>query len=82
VSASAGDAAAAGCLGALFTGPFRLAWKLLLLEAWLTAELVLLLASAALCVTAVVKGEASAREVTMSRVRWGLWMVNLKGEKR
>jgi len=64
---------------AVFILPLLLLWWLVLAEVWLAAESVLLLVTAVPAAAAAVFGDAHVRDVTVTRLRWGLFMVNLKG---
>lgn len=59
--------------------PFLLLWWLLLAELWLAAECVLILVTSALAAIALARHEARLSDVTLSRVRFGLRIVDLKG---
>ncbi len=58
--------------------PFLLLWWLVLAELWLAAECALILATAVLAVIALIRHEAKLGDVTLSRLKWGLWMVDLR----
>lgn len=73
------DALAFGAVGFALTAPFWLLWRLFLLEAWIAAESVLFLVTGILALVAVARREARLSQVTTARLRWGLYMVDLKG---
>ena len=79
VSMPLADVLALGAFGLILFAPLWLIWKAVLLEAWLAAELVVFLASAILALVALARREAHPGDVTMTRLRWGLWMVDLRG---
>jgi len=78
VSMSLAELLALSAAGFLLAAPFWLLWRLLLAEVWIAAECALLLATAVLAVVAVVRHEARCGEVTMTRLRFGLWMVDVR----
>ena len=63
---------------AVFVLPFWLLWRLVLLELWLAAECVLLLVTGILAAIALIRREAKPSDVTLSRLRWGLFMVDVR----
>ena len=78
VSMPLADVLALGAFGLILFAPLWLIWKAVLLEAWLAAELVVFLATGILALVAVARREALLSEVTFTRVRWGLVMVDLR----
>ena len=78
VSMPLADVLALGAVGLILFAPLWLIWKAVLLEAWLAAELVVFLATGILALVAVARREALLSEVTFTRVRWGLVMVDLR----
>lgn len=61
--------------------PLLFLWWCLLAELWLSAETVLFLVTGVLAVVAVALHGARWSDVTLSRLRWGLFMVDLKGRQ-
>jgi len=62
---------------AVFILPFLLLWRLILAELWLAAECVLILVSAVLVAVALARHEAKLGDVSLTRLRFGLFMVDL-----
>ena len=79
VSASLGDVLALGLLGAVFVLPFLLLWWMILAELWLAAESVLITVTGLAVLVALALRGARPGDVTLSRLRFGLWMADLKG---
>jgi hypothetical protein len=71
-----------GLLGFLVVAPFWLLWWMLLLELWLSAECVLITVTGIAVLAVLVLRQARPGDVTLTRLRWGLVMVDLKGGKR
>lgn len=66
----------------LFVLPFVLTWWVLLAEAWVCAELVLVIVAGTAVIAAVARHEARAADITVTRLRWHLYGLGLKGRKR
>ena len=79
VSMSLGDVLALGLLGAWLVLPLLLLWWMLLAELWLTAETVLITVTGVAVLVALALRGARPGDVTLSRLRFGLWMADLKG---
>jgi hypothetical protein len=79
VSMSLGDVLALGLLGAWLVLPLLLLWWMLLAELWLAAETVLITVTGLAVLVALVARQAGPGDVTLSRLRFGLWMADLKG---
>ena len=69
-------------LGAWLVLPLWLLWKLAIWSLWAAVECALLLATAVLAVVAAARHEARWGDVTMTRLGWGLWMIDLKDGQR
>lgn len=67
-----------GLLGACFLLPLWFLWKVLLLEAWLAAEAVLLAVTAVLAAVALARKETRLPDLTLTRLGWGLRMVDVR----
>lgn len=67
---------------AVFVLPLLVLWWLLLAEVWLAAECAVLLFTAVLVAAVLVTRGARWSDVTLSRLRFGLFMVDLKGRQR
>ena len=65
-------------LGAWLVLPLWFLWKLCVWSLWAAVECALLLATAVLAVVAVVRHEARWGDVTMTRLRFRLVMVDLR----
>lgn len=78
VSVPLHDLLAFGAVGFAIAAPFWLLWRLFLLEAWIAAETALFLATGILAAVAVARHEARVSEVTTARLRFGLYMVDLR----
>ena len=63
---------------AVIVFPFALLWWLLLAEVWIGAEALLILVTGVLAAVAVA-GDAKLSDVTFTRLRFGLFMVNVRG---
>ena len=61
--------------------PLLLVGWMVLAEVWLVAECVLLLVTSVLAAVALLRHQARLPDVSLARLRWGLWMVNLKGRQ-
>jgi hypothetical protein len=68
-----------GLAGFLVIGPFLALWWLLLAELWLAAESVLITVTGVAVLVALARKEARPGDVTLTRLRFGLAMVDLKG---
>ena len=79
VSMSLGDVLALGLLGAWLVLPLLLLWWMLVAELWLTAETVLITVTGVAVLVALARKESRPGDVTLTRLRWGLWMADLKG---
>ena len=79
VSMSLGDVLALGLLGAWLVLPLLLLWWMLLAELWLTAETVLITVTGVAVLVALVARQAGPGDVRLTRLRFGLWMADLKG---
>ena len=62
--------------------PFLLLWWLVLAELWLAAECALILVTALVVAAALIRHEARLSDITLSRLRFGLRMADLKGRQR
>jgi len=72
------DVLALGLLGAWLVLPLWLLWWMLVAEVWLTAECAVLLFTGVLVASALATRGAKWSDVTLSRLRWGLFMVDLR----
>jgi hypothetical protein len=70
-----------GLLG-LFLLPFAVTWWLLLAELWVCAEMLLVTVTGGLALLAVLRREARPADVTVMRLRWGLFQIGLKGARQ
>ena len=75
------DVLALGLLGALFWVPLWLLWWLIVAEAWLAAETLVLLVTGVLVLVALARRQAKVSGVTMTRLRWGLFMLDVRGSR-
>lgn len=64
---------------AVFVLPFLFLWWLLLAELWLAAEFLLLLVTAILVAGVLATGGAGFGDVKLTRLRFGLWMIDVRG---
>ncbi len=69
-------------LGACLVLPLLLVWWLILAELWLAAEAVLILVTGSAVLAVLALRKARPRDVTLTRLRFGLFMVDLKGGQR
>jgi hypothetical protein len=81
VSAPLRDVLALGLVGALFFLPFWLTWNLVVWSLWVYAEVLVFLFTAIAALVVVAGKEARLSDLTMTRLKWGLWMVDLKGRQ-
>lgn len=58
--------------------PFLLLWWALLAEAWIAVETLLLALTGVLAVAALIWGDAKPGDVKLSRLRFGLFMVDAR----
>jgi len=72
------DLLAFGAAWAVFWLPLWLLWRLVLAELWLAAECVVLVITGACVAVTIASGDVRGRDVTLSRLRWGLFMVGLR----
>jgi len=72
------DLLAFGAAWAVFWLPLWLLWRLVLAELWLAAEFLLLLFTAVLAAVVLIWGDAKPGDVTLTGLRFGLFMVDLK----
>lgn len=63
---------------AVFVLPFLFLWWLLLAELWVAAECAVFLFTAILVALTLATGGAGFGDVTLTRLRWGLWMADLR----
>lgn len=82
VSMSLGDLMLGWGVWAVFVLPLLALWWLLLLELWLAAETVLVTVTGVAVLAVLVLRQARPGDVRLTRLRWGLVMVDLKGGKR
>jgi hypothetical protein len=68
-----------GLTGFLVIGPFLLLWWLLLAELWLTAETVLITVTGVAVLVVLALRQARPGDVRLTRLRFGLFMADLKG---
>lgn len=66
----------------LFLLPFVVTWWVLLAEAWLCAEMVLVTVTGIAVIIAVLGHEASGADITLRREKWNLVAIGLKGARR
>ena len=66
---------------AVFVLPFWLLWWLVLAELWLAAECVLILLSGILVIIDLARRQAKPADVTLTRLRWGLFVFDVKGKR-
>src|ERR1035437_6008245 len=76
---SLGDVLAPGLRGAWLVLPLLLLWWMPLAELWLTAETVLITVTGVAVLVALARKESRPGDVTLTRLRCGLWMADLKG---
>jgi hypothetical protein len=81
VLGSIGWCAARGIWGLIIL-PFVITWWALVIEAWACAELVLFTVTGAAVIGAVLRHEGRGGDITLTRVRWHLYAVGLKGARR
>ena len=67
---------------AVFILPLLVLWWLILAEVWLAAECVLLVVTGIAVLAVLVLRQARPGDVTLTRLRFGLVMVDLKGGQR
>ena len=79
VSMSLGDLLFGWGAWAVFVLPFLLLWWLLLAEAWLAAETAVFIVTGIMALAVVAGRGARFGDVTLARLRFGLVMVNLRG---
>ena len=72
------DVLALGLLGAPFFLLLLAVWWMILAELWLAAESVLLLVTASWLPVRLAAGGAGFGDVTLTRLRWGLWMADVR----
>lgn len=65
----------------LFALPFILTWWVLLAEAWVCAELLLVIVTGAAAIGAVLHREAKPADITLIPLKWHLRMIGLKGRR-
>lgn len=78
ISLGLGDVLALGAAWLIFIGPFWLLWKLILWSLWVDAECAILLFTAALVLAALIRREARPGDITVSWLRWGLFMLDVR----
>lgn len=66
---------------AVFVLPFLALWWLVLTGLWLTAEVWILTITGVLALAAVARREGRPSDVTLSPLRWGLFMIDLKARQ-
>ena len=66
---------------AVFVFPLLVLWWCLLAELWIGAEALLIIVTGVLVLAALVMRGAKLSDVTFTRLRWGLFMVTLKGAR-
>jgi len=71
------DVLALGLLGAVVVLPLWALWWMVVIEVWLAAETVVFLATGVLAVIALARG-AGIGDVTLRRLRWGLFMLDVR----
>jgi hypothetical protein len=67
---------------AVFVLPFAFVWWLLLAELWLCAEAVLLAVSGILVLADLARRQIRFADITVMRLRWGLFVVAPKGARQ
>ena len=82
MSMSGGDLLFGLGVWAVIVGPFLALWWLFLAELWLAAECAVILFTGILVLAALALRGVRPGDVTLTRLRWGLFMVDLKGGKR
>jgi hypothetical protein len=73
------DVLALGLLGAIFVVPLWLFWWMIIAELWLAAESAVLTVTGVLVIAALASRGARFGDVTLRRLRFGLWMIDVKG---
>ena len=68
-----------GLLGAPFVLAFIALWWMVAAELWLAAETVVLLVTGIVVIVALARRQAKVSGVTLTRLRFGLWMIDVKG---
>jgi hypothetical protein len=63
----------------LFVFPFVVLWWLLAAELWLCAEALLIVVTGVLVLALLIMREAKPGDITIERLRWGLFMIGLRG---
>ena len=69
-----------GLLGAPFVLAFIALWWMVAAELWLAAETVVLLVTGIVVIVALARRQAKVSGVTLTRLRFGLVIVDLKGK--
>jgi hypothetical protein len=83
VSMGLGDVLALGLLSAMFILPLWLLWWAVVIEVWLAAESAVLMVTAVMVIAALARQAfkgAGIGDVTMTRLRFGLWALAVKGK--
>jgi uncharacterized membrane protein len=75
------DVLALGLLGAVVVLPLWALWWMVVIEVWLAAETLVLLFTGALVAAALIARSGMGSDVTLTKLRFGLWMVDLKGKR-
>lgn len=64
-----------------FALPFLLLWWLILAEVWVLAEIALLAVSGGLALTDLARRRVRFADITVTSLRWGLLVIDLKGAR-
>ena len=73
------DVLALSLLGMLFVLPLWLLWWMIVAEVWLAAESLVLVVTGVLVIVALARRQAKVSGVTLTRLRFGLFMLDVKG---
>ncbi len=63
---------------AFIAAPFLILWWMILAELWLAAESVIFLVTGIAVLAVLALRQARPGDVRLTRLRWGLWMVDLR----
>ena len=72
------DVLALSLLGMLFVLPLWLLWWMIVAEVWLAAESLVLVVTGVLVIVALARRKAKVSGVTLTRLRFGLFMVDVR----
>lgn len=68
-------------LPGLFLLPFAVAWRCLPAALWLVAEVLLLTVSGVLALADLARKVIRPEDITLTRLRWGLLVIDVKGAR-